>query len=211
MQQLLVVNASARHHRSITRRLTSQFAATWLKANPDAHIVERDVGSHPPSPVNEAWIASAFANPAGRDSGMQSALTESEGLLQEIEEADAIVFGVPMYNFGLPAQLKAYFDQVIRVNRSFSFDAESDEPYGPLLKDKPVMIIISAGDGSLLPGGPMEHLNFLEPHLTTLLNFIGLNSIDFIRVGYEEFQDNRLKHSLVAAESTIQQRASEPA
>lgn len=207
MPQLLVLNSSGRHTRSVTRRLTSQFADRWLSTRPEGKLIERDVTLQLPTPVNEAWIASAFAPQGTRSPIMQAVLSESETLLAEIESADALVLGVPMYNFGLPAQLKAYFDQVIRVNRSFSFDPEADEPYQPLLADKPTTVIVSAGDGALLPGGAMAELNFLEPHLTTMLGFIGLHSVEFVRVGYEEYQDGRLKSSLESAEQAVARRA----
>ncbi|HEX5793108.1 MAG TPA: NAD(P)H-dependent oxidoreductase, partial [Rheinheimera sp.] len=135
------------------------------------------------------------------------ALAESETLLAEIEAADAVVLGAPMYNFGLPSQLKAYFDQIIRVNRSFRFDPTAEVPYQPLLSDKPVTIIVSVGDGDLLPGGPQFKLNFLEPHLLTMLGFIGLHNVEFVRVGYEEFQDQRLTDAIASAEAIVARRA----
>lgn len=207
MPRLLIVNSSGRHTRSITRRLTGQFAECWLAAHPEGKLIERDVTLQLPTPVNEAWIASAFAHTETRSPEMQAELMESEMLLAEIESADALVFGVPMYNFGLPSQLKAYFDQIIRVNRSFSFDVEGENPYQPLLDDKPITVIVSVGDGDLLPGGPMVELNFLEPHLTTMLGFIGLHSVEFVRVGYEEFQDGRLKSALEFATEMVARRA----
>ncbi|OOG21482.1 hypothetical protein B1C78_16080 [Thioalkalivibrio denitrificans] len=207
MPRLLVVNSSGRNTRSITRRLTGYFAEQWLVTHADGELIERDVTLQPPSPVNEAWIASAFAAPEAHSPVMRAILSESETLLAEIEAADALVIGAPMYNFGLPAQLKAYFDQIIRVNRSFAFDPEAREPYQPLLADKPTTVIISVGDGDLLPGGPMAELNFLEPHLTAMLGFIGLHSVEFVRVGYEEFQDKRLKSALESAEQAVARRA----
>ncbi len=207
MQRLLVVNSSGRNTRSITRRLTGQFAERWLAAHAGGTLIERDVALQPPTPVNEAWIASAFAHPTTHSPLTRAVLSESETLLAEIEAADALVFGVPMYNFGIPAQLKAYFDQIIRVNRSFSFDPEAEEPYRPLLADKPTTVIVSVGDGDLLPGGPMAELNFLEPHLTTMLGFIGLHSPEFVRVGYEEFHDARLRSALEFAEQAVARRA----
>ena len=203
MKQLLVINASGRHERSITRRLTARYTRQWQEIHPRGRVVERDVTAQNPTPVHERWIASAFAEPSSRTPSMQAALAESETLLNEIESADAIVFGIPMYNFGMPAQLKAYFDQIIRVNRSFAFDASAETPYQPLLADKPVTVMVSVGDGSLLPGGALESLNFLEPHLLTMLGFIGLHSVEFIRVGYEEYQDERLAQALQLAERAI--------
>ena len=207
MKILLAINCSGRITRSITRRLTDRFIGVWRSQNPEGTVVQRDIGQNPPSPVNESWISAAFADPAKHTSAMRDALRLSEEFVEEIVAADAIVIGTPIYNFGMPAQLKAYFDQVIRVGRTFAFTADSSDPYRPLLASKPVTVITAAGDGSMYPGGALAHLNFLEPHLTTVLGFIGLTDVTFVRVGYEEFQDDRLKSSLAAAETRIDEIA----
>jgi FMN-dependent NADH-azoreductase len=207
MKTLLVINCSGRVTRSITRRLTDRFVARWRNQNPEGTVVQRDVGQNPPSPINESWIAAAFAEPAKHTPAMRDALQLSESFIEEIVAADTIVIGTPIYNFGMPAQLKAYFDQIVRVGRTFSFSAEASDPYRPLLASKPVIVVTAAGDGSLFPGGALAHLNFLEPHLATLLGFVGLTDVTFVRVGYEEFQDDRLKTSLAAAESSIDEIA----
>jgi FMN-dependent NADH-azoreductase len=205
MKSLLVINSSGRVTRSITRHLTARFAAGWSSLNPDGEIVCRDVGLNPPPPVNEAWIAAAFCDPATQSSAMREAIRLSETLIDEVAGADAIVFGVPMYNFGMPAQLKAYFDQIVRVGRTFAFDPGVDEPYRPLLASKPVVVITSAGDGAVHPGGALAHLNFLEPHLETILAFIGLTDLSVVRAGYDEYQDDRAKRSLANAEKAVDQ------
>ena len=204
---LLIINCSGRITRSITRRLTDRFVAGWHHQNPEGTVVQRDIGKNPPPPVNESWIAAAFADPAKHTSAMQDALRLSETFVEEIVAADSIVIGTPIYNFGMPAQLKAYFDQVIRVGRTFAFTEDSSGPYRPLLVSKPVTVITAAGDGSMHPGGALAHLNFLEPHLNTVLGFIGLTDVTFVRVGYEEFQDDRWQKSLAAAEASIDQIA----
>lgn len=203
MKTLLVINSSARVTRSITRHLTSRFADEWLQRHPESRVITRDVGTAPTPMIDESWIAAAFTPPELRTTEMQAALELSDSLIDEIEQADAIVLGVPMYNFGMPGHLKVYLDQVVRVGRAFAFDAAAPEPYTPLLQSKPVVIITSAGDGALQPGGPLAHLNFLDGHLETLLGFIGLTDLRFIRVGYDEFGDGRLKRSLAAAETAV--------
>jgi FMN-dependent NADH-azoreductase len=203
METLLVINSSGRVTRSITRRLTQRFSDAWQKQNPAGKIIQRDVGRNPPAPVDEGWITAAFAEPARRTLAMHDALRSSETLIEEIIAADVIVVGAPIYNFGMPAQLKAFVDQIIRVGRTFDFVPGTAEPYRPLLASKPVLVISSAGDGALHPGGTLAHLNFLEPHLETVFRFIGLIDITFVRVGYDEFQDERLKHSLAAAETAL--------
>ncbi len=203
MNNLLVVHSSGRVTRSITRRLTDRFTRAWAAAHPAGTIVQRDVGLNPPHTVNEAWIAAAFAPPERRTPGMRAALSESDHLLGEIERADAIVIGAPLYNFGMPAQLKAWFDQIIRVGRTFDITGDPAEPYRPLLASKPVVVLVSAGDAAMLPGGAGFPLATLEPHLTTLLTFNGLTDLTFIRVGDEEKPGESHARSIAAAEQAI--------
>lgn len=201
MKTLLVVHSSGRITRSITRHLAARFMAQWRIRHPDTALIEREVGVTPPPTVNEAWIAAAYG--ASPDAPAPDPLAWSETFINELFQADVIVLGAPIYNFGMPAQLKAWFDQIVRVGRTFSFDPEAAEPYQPLLAPKPVVILTSAGDGALHPGGKLSHLNHLEPHLQTLFGFIGLTDLTFIRAGYDEFQDDRTKRSLTTAEAAV--------
>jgi FMN-dependent NADH-azoreductase len=206
MKSLLVINSSGRTTRSITRHLTHRFSAGWILRHSTGRIINRDLGTNPPPAVNESWIAAAFAEPGQFTPSMSEALAISDAMIEEIIQANAIALGVPMYNFGVPAQLKAYIDQIVRIGKTFAFDLnDAAGPYRPLLTTKPVIIIASAGDGSLHPGGSLAHLNFLEPHLTTVLNFIGLSDISFVRAGYDEYKDDRFKQSLAAAELAVDQ------
>ncbi len=201
MKTLLLIHSSGRITRSITRSLSSRFAEKWLERNPDSRVVERDLTADPPPFVDESWIAAAFAESQPRKT--PEALWVSETLIEEILQADLIVLGAPMYNFGIPAQLKAYIDQIVRPGRTFAFESGAPEPYRPLIPGRPVVVITSAGDGDLHPGGPLAHMNHLEPHLITALGFNGLTDLHFIRAGYDEFQDDRAKRSLATAESEV--------
>jgi len=207
MKTLLVIDSSGRRSRSLTRRLTQRFVDTWSAEYPRGTVVRRDVGQTPPPTVNESWIAAAYTNQEERTEAMRDALRWSDQLIDELVAADMVVIGTPIYNFGMPAALKAWVDQVVRVGRTFGFDSSAAEPYRPLLAAKPVVAIVAAGDGSFHPGGANEHLNFLEPHLKSILGFIGLTDVTFVRVGYEEFQDDRLRRSLKAAEDRIDELA----
>jgi FMN-dependent NADH-azoreductase len=205
MKTLLVVNSSGRVTRSITRHLSQRFTTTWRSRYPNGRIVTRDLLLTPPPFVNERWIAAAFTAPEKRTAEHSSALEHSEVLLQEIEASDEIVIATPMYNFGMPAALKAYVDQIVRVGRTFDFLPGSETPYRPLLESRPVTVLLSVSDGSLLPGRPLAHLNHLEPHLATILEFIGLRDINFVRVGDEEFGGEALRASIARAEAQIDQ------
>lgn len=126
---ILQIDASARPglsgidpRGSHTRRLTRRFIERWQEARPQDAVTYRDVGQQPPSPVSGDWIAAAFTRPERRDEAARACLAESDMLVQELLRADLIVIGAPMYNFGLPAQLKAWLDNVVRVGVTFGFD-----------------------------------------------------------------------------------------
>lgn len=203
MPNLLILHSSGRTNRSVTRALTAQFRDQWQASFPDGGITERDLVAEACECVNEAWIAAAFTEEPNRTVRMQQVLQVSDGLVDELMAADHVVIGAPLYNFAMPAALKAYFDQIVRVGRTFAFDAEQENPYTPLLPNTPLTVITSAGDGALLPGGALYELNCLEPHLKILASFIGLAEPVFIRVGYDEYQDERHVNSKARAAEAL--------
>lgn len=97
--------------------------------------------------------------------------------------------------------------EVERAGITFGFDPDKETPYWPMLESKPVTVIVSAGDGAMHPGGELWTMNHFEPHLSTALGFIGLSDLEFVRVGYDEYQDERLRHSLAEAERRIDELA----
>lgn len=204
MKTLLVIDSSARSNRSTTRALTHRFAEAWKERFGSAAVIHRDLGTTPPTAIDEAWIASAFGAPTGE---VPQALSESETFIGELFQADVIVIGAPMYNFGMPAALKAYFDQIVRVGRTFDFTTDPENPYQPLIPTKPVVIVTSKGSGEYEAGGMLESLNFLEPHLATILGFIGLSDISYAKVAREEIKDELWKQMVHDAEKTVDRLA----
>ena len=204
MKTLLVLDSSARSNRSTTRALTHRFAEAWKVRFGSDSVIHRDLGADPPSAIDEAWIASAFGEPTGE---IPAALSESETFIAELFQADVILIGAPMYNFGMPAALKAYFDQIVRVGRTFDFTTDPENPYLPLIPSKPVVVVTSKGSGEYEAGGALESLNFLEPHLATILGFIGLGDISYAKVAREEIKDDLWKEMVREAEQTVDRLA----
>jgi FMN-dependent NADH-azoreductase len=205
MATLLVVDSSPRGARSRTRTLTRLFAQRWREAHPSDLIVERDLGAAPPSPVDERWIAAAFTSPAERTEEMRRALAASDALIDELQGADVVAIGAPMYNFGMPAALKAWVDQVVRVGRTFSFDpADTLSPYRPLLRGKTAVVLTARGDAGYGPGGRLAALNHLDPHLATVLRFIGIDRIETVAVEFDEFGDDRVRRSMERARADVE-------
>jgi FMN-dependent NADH-azoreductase len=204
MRTLLRIDASARAERSITRKLTRRFVDRWIARRPSDRVLVRDVGREPPPAVSEAWIRAAFMAEADRDPAAHAALAVSEALIEELSAADIVVIGTPMYNYGMPASLKAWVDQVVRVNRTFSFDlARGDFPIRPILTGKTLVGLISTGEFGFEPGGVRAGMDHLRPHLQTLAELLGFAATHFVGVHYQEFGGDRHRDSLAAAERAV--------
>lgn len=209
---ILQIDASARPglsgidpRGSHTRRLTRRFIERWQEARPQDSVTYRDVGQQPPSPVSGNWIAAAFTRPERRDEAARACLAESDVLVQELLRADLIVVGAPMYNFGLPAQLKAWVDNVVRVGVTFGFDrSRQGEPYWPMLPaGKRLVMLSSRGDYGYDPGGRLGAINLVERGLSVPMSYIGLTQTHSIAIEYDEFGDERLRASISAAETAV--------
>ncbi|MDR6531961.1 FMN-dependent NADH-azoreductase [Caulobacter rhizosphaerae] len=213
MTTLLHIDSSARAglsgrdaRGSHSRRLTARFVDRWRAARPADPVIYRDVGAAPPSPVTGDWIHAAFTPPERREAWMATALAESDRLVDEVLAADVIVLGAPMYNFGPPAQLKAWLDNIVRVGRTFGFDrARAGEPYWPMLDTagKTLVILSSRGDHGYAPGGRLAHANHLEPALRTPFGYLGVTDVHEAAIEYDEFADARLAASVAAAEARV--------
>jgi len=204
MTKILQIEASARGERSLSRGLSRHFRQAWVSRQPDFSIHRRDVGRNPPPLVSEAWIAAAFTPPAERSLEQESVLAPSEELIAEVESADVIAIATPMYNYGMPAALKAWFDQVIRIGRTFSFDlACGDWPLEPMLGGKTLVVLASRGEFGFEPGGVRASMNHLEPHIATCAHYLGASERHFISIDYQEFADARHERSIIKAHRAI--------
>ncbi|MFC4374197.1 FMN-dependent NADH-azoreductase [Nocardia halotolerans] len=203
MAQLLQLDASPRRSRSHTRTLVAEFVARWSEGRPGDRVIRRDLGHEPPPHITEDWIAAAFTPPSRRTPPMRAALAYSDQLVDELFAADVLVLGVPMYNFGVPAMLKAYIDQIVRVGRTFSFDPAAAAPYTPLTSGKRAFVIVGTGDAGYETGGPLASMNHVEPYLRTALGFIGIDDVEFVYTGNDEFGGERLQRSLERARNRV--------
>lgn len=209
---LLRIDASPRAgDRSHSRRLTAQFEAVWRAHNPSGNVVRRDLRLQVPPHVDQTWIEAAFAAAERRTAAMRRAIATSDALIDEFLAADEYVLGVPMYNFGLPSSLKAWVDNVVRIGRTFSFAADDPDGrfYRPLVPPgRRATVIVTSGDAGYQPGGPLWHMNHVEPHLRTILEFVGIEDVRFVYAGNDEFGGEPLKRSLEAAARYVLQEAS---
>jgi FMN-dependent NADH-azoreductase len=198
VKTILEIQSSARKTRSITRELSAAFLHEWLQKQPDTRIITRDLADAPPPFVTEDWIATVFGvKEEDLTPAQKELLAPSDELIAEVVQADVIVIATPMYNYGMPAALKAWFDQVIRIGKTFTFDlARGQQPIEPILSGKTLVILSSRGEGHFGPGGANESMNHLETHISSCRHFLGVESEPhLIHVDFQEFGDDRHKAS----------------
>lgn len=197
MTHILHLDSSPRSDRSISRALTKQFIDLWKQKHPDDGITYRDLGLNPVPPVDEAWIAAAFSPPDQLTPSLEAALKISDQLIDELLTANLYVFGVPMHNYSVPANFKAYIDQVVRVRRTFMIGADG---YKGLLKDKKALVITARG-GSYVGG----KLDFQEPYLRTIFELIGITDVTFINAESLAMGDDKRQQAITNAHKEIEQ------
>lgn len=214
MPHILQLNASARpglagtdNHGSHSRHLTHQFITQWHSRRPQDTATYRDIGQNPPSFIDHDWIASSFTPDDQREAWMRDVLAESDLLVNELIAADILVIGTPLYNFGMPAALKAWIDQVVRPGRTVDIDESNPvDPYVPKLADRPrhAVILTARGGIGFDPGGEMAHMNHLEPNLATALEFVGITRLHYIAIEGQEVGGEVLAKSVAAALRNIE-------
>jgi len=182
MATLLHINVSPRGKYSISGQLGRAAVEAWKQKNPAGRVIERDLAKTPLTFVDFDWIAGAFSPPEQHTSDHKKALALSDELISELLEAEEIVLATPMYNFAVPAALKAWVDHVVRAGKTFRYSG-AGQPEGLLAgKNKKVLAIIASG-GNYLEGSGLTAFDHEVPYLRFILGFIGLTDVRFIQAG----------------------------
>lgn len=164
---VLHIDASARIQDSVSRRLSKQIVDQLAPSN----IIRRDL-SDGVSLLDETWVTATFIPPADRTETQAAALSESDVLVKELQDADTIVIGTGMYNFNIPASLKAWIDQVARAGVTFTYTENG--PKG-LLEGKKVIIALATGGVEV-----GTEVDFASPYLKTVLGFLGVTDVTIL-------------------------------
>ena len=176
MSQLLVIEVSPRGAASTTRTLSSDFVSAWKASHLGGDVVVRDLEQTRLPFVDLNWIGGAFTPPDERSPEMQAALAVGNELIAELKAADYIVVATPIYNYSIPAVLKAYIDHVCRVGETFTM------AYEGLVTGKKATVILASGS-DFSPGTPYEAANVAGPYLRQILGFIGIKDVEVILAG----------------------------
>jgi FMN-dependent NADH-azoreductase len=175
MTNILIIDSAATGDASVSRKLTDAAEQTIRRRDPSARIVRRDIGKSPIPHLTEESVPAIRAGLVESDAARE-ALDLSNALIDELQAADLIVIGAPMYNFGMPSTLKAWFDHVLRAGITFRYSEAG--PEGLVKGKKAIVVEARAGLYSEGPGAAMDSQ---EPHLRTLLGFMGIDDVTFVR------------------------------
>lgn len=208
MSTILHIDSSVRaannpnpDHDSISKNIARRFVDTLKQNRPeDDEYIYRDVGVNPPDFITQDWIGAVFTPEEKRTPAQRERLALSDKLIAEVAKADVILISSPMYNYGMPAQLKAWFDQIVRIDKTFDFNlSRGDFPLQPLLSGKTLIIVTSSGEFGFEKGGIREESGHLAPHLRTLSKYLGGGTVYEISAEYQEFGDERHRMSVANA------------
>jgi FMN-dependent NADH-azoreductase len=176
---LLKIDSSPMGERSVSRKLTAEFAKIWLKAHPGRTVISRDLTTLHIPVVDGTWAAAAHTPEDARTAQQKDALAVSEFLIAELQNADEYVVGVPMHNFSIPSTLKLWVDQVVRIGKTFAYSASGRQG---LLTGKKATLLIASG-GVYDHGSAAEAMNFVTPYLRTIFGFMGVTNVNIIAAG----------------------------
>jgi FMN-dependent NADH-azoreductase len=194
MKKILNIVSSAKGDQSFSNKLSGAIIDKLLTVYPGSQIKTRDLAADPLPHLQGYQIAAHYTPAELRTADHKKALRNSDQAIQELMEADIIVIGVPLYNFGIPSTLKSWIDHIARSGITFSYG--DGNPKG-LVKNKQVYLAIAAG--GIYSDGPMKSFDFAEPYLRQTLSFLGMTDITVFRVegtGVPQFQESAFPKAL---------------
>ena len=172
MKTLLRVNSSLFGENGASSRLASEFVAGWRAGNPGARVIERDLAREPMPHLTANGFAAFGAKAEERTPEGRAAVELSDELIRELREADVLVIGLPMYNFGVPSTLKAWFDHVARARETFRYTANGAEG---LLKGKQAYVFAARGG---VYDGTSDDTEIAW--LRQILGFLGITDVEVV-------------------------------
>jgi FMN-dependent NADH-azoreductase len=203
--QLLRVDSSSRSERSMSRTLGDAFVTTWQAQHSQGRVIVRDLVAHPVPHISTQTIGGFFTPADQLTPELKAATALSDALLAEIKTSSDVLITTPMYNFGIPSALKAWIDQIVRINQSFAFDGSN---FTGLLTGKRAHVTVAYGASGYINGGGFAAANFVEPYLRFLLGFVGFSAVNFYSVESTSTNADAAAADLARAKTQMQQALS---
>lgn len=184
MNKLLVVQTSPRGDQSVSRQMTERFLTAWRAANPEGQIVHRDLVDTGISFVTAPWLQAYFTPPPEQSPAMKEELRLSDELVTELLTADHLVISTPVYNYNVPASLKAWVDHIVRKGATLGFDGRG------LVKGKKATLLMASG-GVYTEGSPIRDRDIATQYLRLILGVIGIDDVSVVAGGGAKAVDLR--------------------
>ena len=179
--RVLRIDVSPRLKGSHSREMADLFQKAWFDARPEDELIVRDLAQDPVPHIQQETIQGFFTPPEQLTPALTKALALSDQLIEELQPADVVILSTPMHNFSLPSVLKAYFDHVIRINRTFKVgEGGHHGPFVGLLGGKRVYVFTASG--APYTNTALAPTDFLKPLLSTLFDFLGIRHVEFFSV-----------------------------
>lgn len=176
MTRLLVIETSPRGDHSISRNLTRRYVARWQDAHPEGEVVIRDLMETDLPFVTAPWLHAYFAPSDQQTPEMKEVLRLSDELVAELLAADHVVIATPVYNYNVPAALKAWIDHIVRKGLTLGFDGKG------LLLGKTATVLMASG-GMYTEGSPIRDRDIATQYLRLILSVIGITDVTIIAAG----------------------------
>jgi FMN-dependent NADH-azoreductase len=199
MKTQLKLTTSIFAENGASSRLADAFVTRWLDAHPGAKVIERDLATDPIPHLTAEAFAGFNAQPGGLSATQQAAVETSDALIDELKRADVLVLGLPMYNFGIPSTLKAYFDYIGRAGLTFRYTENGPEG---LLTGKRAYVFAARGGVYADASSETE-----TAYVRQFLSFLGISEIEFIHAEGLAMSDGPRAAALESAAITIEKLA----
>jgi FMN-dependent NADH-azoreductase len=195
MKTLLQIKSSIFSDGGQSSRLAERFVAAWRESNPGGRVIVRDLARDPVPHLDAARFGAFLAKPEERTPEQRAVVDYSDTLIGELKRADVVVLGLPMYNFGLPSTLKAYFDHVGRAGETFKYTEKG--PVGLLTGKK---VYVFAARGGMYAGTPGDTQT---PFIRMFFSFIGMDDIEFVYAEGLAISEESKEKALARAQAQI--------
>ncbi|HWD21773.1 MAG TPA: FMN-dependent NADH-azoreductase [Burkholderiales bacterium] len=199
--KVLQIKSSVFSGNGQSSRLADEFVALLRQQNPGARVVERDLAVEPVPHLDGARVAAFLAKPQERSTEQNAVLAYSDALIDELRRADVIVLGLPMYNFGVPSQLKAWFDHIARAGETFKY---TDKGAVGLLTGKRAYVF--AARGGVYAGTPND---WQTQYVRYFLEFLGITDVEFVYAEGLALGEESRNKGIAAARADVRRAAAQ--
>lgn len=199
--KILQIKASVFSANGQSSRLADEFVALLREQHPGAEVMERDLVADPVPHLDGARVGAFFAQPAERSAEQKAVIASSDALIDELRRAEVIVLGLPMYNFGVPSQLKAWFDHIARAGETFKY---TEKGAVGLLRGKKAYVL--AARGGVYAGTPND---WQTQFVRFFLGFIGITYVEFVYAEGLALGEESRNKGIAAARAALRRLAAQ--